>query len=146
ISTTRGVNSTFLCSKDSGLPDFVMEFELQRGLVGFTGANANYLFHCRDENLAITNFAGMRGLDNGFNCASSRLDGITTSILILGKKSTTYSAPRYNSVCPFCRPKPFTSVTVNPLTPNSESASRTSSNLNGLITASIFFMVVSLMH
>src|SRR5450755_3803410 len=77
--------------------------------------------------------------------ASSRLDGMTTSTLILGKKSTTYSAPRYNSVCPFCRPKPFTSVTVSPLTPNSESASRTSSNLNGLITASIFFIVVSLL-
>ena len=68
MSTTRGVNSTFLRSKDSGLPDFVMEFELQRGLVGFAGANANNLFHCRDENLAIANFTSMRGLDNGFNC------------------------------------------------------------------------------
>src|SRR5574340_619087 len=75
---------------------------------------------------------------------SSSPAGITTSTLILGRKSTTYSAPRYSSVCPFCRPKPFTSVTVRPLTPSSESASRTSSSLNGLMIASIFFMVCSL--
>jgi len=39
--------------------------ELQRGLVGFAGAYANNLFYGRDENLAITDLAGMRGLDNG---------------------------------------------------------------------------------
>ena len=41
--------------------------------------------------------------------------GMTTSNLIFGRKSTTYSAPRYRSVCPFCLPKPFTSLTVRPL-------------------------------
>jgi hypothetical protein len=41
-----------------------------------------------------------------------------TSTLILGRKSTTYSAPRYSSVWPFCRPKPLTSVTVMPETPD----------------------------
>src|SRR5712664_1252506 len=66
--------------------------------------------------------------------------GTTTSIFTLGRKSTTYSAPRYSSVWPFCRPNPFTSVTVSPVTPISERASRTSSSLNGFTIASIFFM------
>ena len=38
----------------------------------------------------------------------------TTSILILGTKSTVYSVPRYISVWPFWRPKPRTSVMVMP--------------------------------
>src|ERR1700749_4914066 len=64
----------------------------------------------------------------------------TTSILILGRKSITYSAPRYPSVCPFCRPKPLTSLTVIPVMPTSCSAFFTSSSLNGLMIASIFFI------
>jgi hypothetical protein len=36
---------------------------------------------------------------------------------VFGTKSTTYSAPRYSSVWPRWRPKPFTSVTVMPDTP-----------------------------
>src|SRR5215469_1078385 len=59
---------------------------------------------------------------------------------VLGTKSTTYSAPRYNSVCPRCRPNPFTSVTVMPDTPMSDSAARTSSSLNGLMIAVTSFM------
>ncbi len=65
-----------------------------------------------------------------------------TSIFTLGRKSTTYSAPRYSSVCPFWRPKPFTSVTVIPVTPRSASASRTSSSLNGLSTAMTIFILL----
>src|SRR3990167_109655 len=68
---------------------------------------------------------------------------MATSIFTLGRKSTTYSAPRYNSVCPFCRPKPLTSVTVIPCTPIAESASRTSSSLNGLMMAVTSFMSAS---
>ena len=71
---------------------------------------------------------------------SSWASSIATSTLILGRKSTTYSAPRYNSVWPFCRPKPFTSVTVIPCTPISERASRTSSSLKGLMIAVTIFM------
>src|SRR5258706_3823653 len=67
-----------------------------------------------------------------------------TSTLTLGRKSTTYSAPRYNSVCPFWRPNPFTSVTVRPVTPSSDNASRTSSSLNGLMIASTFFIAILL--
>src|SRR6266496_5874994 len=65
--------------------------------------------------------------------------GTTTSTFTLGRKSTTYSSPRYSSVCPFCRPKPLTSATVRPVTPISESATFTSSSLNGLMMASTFF-------
>src|SRR6185437_14565519 len=57
-----------------------------------------------------------------------------------GTKSTTYSAPRYNSVWPRWRPKPLTSVTVIPETPMSDSAARTSSSLNGLMIAVTSFM------
>src|SRR5438105_15431205 len=64
----------------------------------------------------------------------------TTSILSLGRKSITYSAPRYTSVWPFCRPKPLTSLTVIPVMPTSCSAFFTSSNLNGLMIASTFFI------
>jgi diguanylate cyclase (GGDEF)-like protein len=63
-----------------------------------------------------------------------------TSSLILGRKSTTYSAPRYSSVWPFWRPKPLTSVAVMPATPASASASRTSSSLNGLMIAMTIFI------
>src|SRR5690606_15951771 len=72
--------------------------------------------------------------------ASTMAAGNTTSTRILGRKSTTYSAPRYSSVWPFCRPKPLTSVTVSPLTPISASASRTSSSLNGLMIAATNFI------
>src|SRR3970282_1119412 len=71
---------------------------------------------------------------------ATRSSGTMISILSLGRKSTTYSAPRYSSVCPFCRPNPLTSETVIPWTPMSFRASFTSSSLNGLMMASIFFM------
>ena len=72
--------------------------------------------------------------------ASSRSSVTTVSILILGRKSTTYSAPRYSSVWPYCRSKPFTSVTVMPDTPACDKDSRTSSSLNGRMMAVISFM------
>src|ERR1700677_4343133 len=59
---------------------------------------------------------------------------------VFGTKSTTYSAPRYSSVCPRCRPNPFTSVTVMPETPISDNAARTSSSLKGLMIAVTSFM------
>src|SRR5205807_6762858 len=67
--------------------------------------------------------------------------GTTTSILILGMKSIVYSPPRYSSVCPFWRPKPRTSDTVMPTTPMPVSASFTSSSLNVLMIALIFFIL-----
>ena len=61
---------------------------------------------------------------------ASALSSLTaTSIFVLGKKSTTYSDPLYNSVWPFCLPNPFTSVIVKPVTPTSDKASLTSSSL-----------------
>ena len=41
---------------------------------------------------------------------------------------------------PFWRPKPFTSVTAIPPIPSSDNARWTASSLNGLMTASIFFI------
>src|SRR2546425_9169545 len=67
----------------------------------------------------------------------------TTSTFILGRKSTVYSPPRYISVWPFWRPKPRTSLTVMPMMPAPVSASFTSSSLNGLMIASIFFIAGS---
>ena len=72
--------------------------------------------------------------------SGARPSGTTTSSWTFGSRSTTYSAPRYSSVCPFCRPKPRTSVRVMPSTPTLVSASFTSSSLNGLITTWSFFM------
>src|SRR5258708_7865885 len=69
--------------------------------------------------------------------------GTTISILILGTKSTTYALPRYTSDLPPVRPNPFTSVTVMPWTSTSLRAVLTSSSLNGLMMASIFFMATS---
>src|SRR4029077_16040200 len=71
---------------------------------------------------------------------STRSLRTATSMRVFGTKSTTYSAPRYNSVWPRWRPKPLTSVTVMPETPMSDSAARTSSSLNGLIMAVTSFM------
>src|SRR5512143_3915006 len=71
---------------------------------------------------------------------SAMSSAMAASIFTLGRKSTTYSAPRYSSVWPFWRPKPLTSVTVMPCTPTADSASRTSSSLNGLMIAVISFM------
>src|SRR5208337_1023364 len=65
--------------------------------------------------------------------------GTTTSTLILGTKSTSYSVPRYISVWPFWRPKPRTSVTVMPATPHSVRAALTSSSLKWRMIASTFF-------
>src|SRR5687768_6695887 len=72
---------------------------------------------------------------------STRSSATAASIFTLGRKSTTYSAPRYSSVWPFCRPKPLTSVTVMPCTPMAESDSRTSSSLKGLMMAVTSFML-----
>src|SRR5499433_3434721 len=74
---------------------------------------------------------------------STSASGTTSSTLTLGRKSMVYSDPRYSSVCPFWRPKPRTSVTVMPMMPSSVSASLTSSSLNGLMIASIFFIETS---
>jgi len=64
-----------------------------------------------------------------FNDLRYKVVGAMNLDLHLGRKSTTYSAPRYSSVWPFCLPKPFTSATVIPWTPMAFKASLTSSSL-----------------
>ena len=73
---------------------------------------------------------------------STSLSFTTTSIFTLGMKSTTYSAPRYVSLCPFCRPKPRTSATVIPSILAATRAALTSSSLKCRMMASTFFMRV----
>jgi hypothetical protein len=73
-----------------------------------------------DEDLAVADLAGTRRLDDRVDRVSTASSATTISIFTLGRKSTTYSAPRYSSVCPFWRPKPLTSVTVRPETPISD--------------------------
>src|SRR5579859_5402986 len=68
----------------------------------------------------------------------------TTSTLTLGTRSIVYSAPRYCSLWPFCRPKPRTSVTVRPWMPAWVRAVLTSSSLYGLMIASTNFISVLL--
>src|ERR1700716_851103 len=64
---------------------------------------------------------------------STSSSSTTMSMRVLGTKSMVYSAPRYTSVWPRWRPKPWTSLTVSPCTPSSLSASFTSSSLKGLM-------------
>jgi hypothetical protein len=84
---------------------------LDRVAVALAGADAQRGFDGDDENLAVADAAGLRGggdrLDHAIGEASS---STTTSSFTLGRKSTTYSAPRYSSVWPFWRPKPLASV------------------------------------
>ena len=68
---------------------------LDGGLVGLAGADAHDVLDRGDEDLAVADLAGARGLHDGLDrrrrpCSSAT----TTSIFTLGRKSTTYSAPR----------------------------------------------------
>ena len=88
---------------------------------------------------AIPTANGWEDPDTGELYASG---GFTTEEidLFFGRKSIVYSAPLYNSVCPFCLPKPLTSVIVIPEIPISSRDALTSSTLNGLIIAVTNFM------
>src|SRR5690606_20991405 len=76
---------------------------------------------------------------------AASISSTSTSSLIFGRNSTVYSAPRYTSVWPFCRPYPCTSPTVMPVTPRACSASLTASSWCGLITAVTSFIFNSSM-
>jgi hypothetical protein len=75
-----------------------------------------------NENLAIADLAGIGGFFD-------RLDSLIKNVVLDGRFG------------PFCRPNPLTSVTVMPCTPMADNASRTSSSLNGLMTALTSFML-----
>ena len=67
----------------------------ERVVVGFAGADAHDLIDGGDENLPVADLAGPGaggdGLDRRRRAISLRT---ATSILILGRKFTAYSAPR----------------------------------------------------
>jgi len=66
------------------------------------GADADDLFDAGHEDFAIADLAGLRSLLGWLRAPGQHVGTlIAASSLILGRKSTTYSAPRYSSVCPF---------------------------------------------
>ena len=68
-----------------------------------------------DPDLAVTDLAGTGGLDQTAATTRSTSPSSTRiSIRTFGTKSIVYSAPRYTSVWPRWRPKPWTSDTVSP--------------------------------
>ena len=68
---------------------------LERVDVGLAGADAHRLIDRGDENLAVADLAGLGGRRRSLRrpCRRDRI-GTATSIRILGRKFTAYSAPR----------------------------------------------------
>ena len=68
---------------------------LDRVGAGFAGADADGFLDIEDENLAVADAARARSLlDRLDGALDQRSSGTTISIFTLGRKSTTYSAPR----------------------------------------------------
>ena len=63
-------------------------------LVELAGADPHDVLDLRDEDLAVADLAGLGGLDDRVDAALGLASLTTTSIFTLGRKSTTYSAPR----------------------------------------------------
>ena len=61
---------------------------------GFAGSDADDLDDVGDEDLAVADAAGAGGRLDGLDGGGELKSSTTTSILIFGRKSTTYSAPR----------------------------------------------------
>ena len=87
------------------------------GVTTLTSTNSDRVVDARHENLAVADATGMRRLRIASTAFSTISSSMTSSSFTFGRKSTTYSAPRYSSVWPFCRPKPLASRTVMPLRP-----------------------------
>jgi hypothetical protein len=109
---------------------------------GFAGPDADDLFEIENEDLAVADLAGTCRLLDGFDDLIDlvALDG-GLDLHFRQKVDDILGAPVQLGM-PFCRPKPFTSVTVMPCTPMADRASRTSSSLNGLMMAVTNFMSV----
>jgi hypothetical protein len=88
--------------------------DLDGVVAGLAGADADGFVDRGDEDLAVADPAGLGRVLDRLDRLSSNSSASTTSTFTFGRKSTTYSAPRYSSVCPFCRPKPLASMTVIP--------------------------------
>ena len=68
---------------------------LEGVVVRFTGPDAHRVLDRRNEDLAVADLAGFRGaLDRSEGLVHLGAAATTTSILILGRKLTAYSAPR----------------------------------------------------
>ena len=60
----------------------------------FFGADPHRLIDGGHEDFAVADFAGAGGLNDGADGGVDLVSGNTSSILILGRKSTVYSLPR----------------------------------------------------
>ena len=116
----------------------------ERGLTGLAGADADDLLERLHEDLAVADLAGAGRLLDGPRRPGRRRrrpPRLRSSPWAGSRRRTRRRGrARYG---PFCRPKPLTSVTVRPWMPMADSASRTSSSLNGLMTAVMSFMRAS---
>ena len=116
---------------------------LNRCLICFSGTYSRYLFDIRYKDLAITDLAGTRDVDDGLeNAIHQFLENDYFDFYFWQKIYDVFGAAIELGMA-FCLPKPLTSVTVSPVMPISLSASHTSSSLKGLMIASIFFTVRS---
>ena len=67
---------------------------LDREFAFFFSPDSDRLVDGGDEDFAVSDFACPRGLDDAANGGLDLVSGSTSSILILGRKSTVYSLPR----------------------------------------------------
>ena len=111
--------------------------DLDRRLVGLACADAHHVLDRGDEDLAVADFPGARRSRRSRSRLGSRRPRPRSSPSAGSRRRTRRHG---RARCGPWRPNPLTSVTVRPVTPTSESASRTSSSLNGFTIASIFFM------
>ena len=103
-------------------------------------ANPQYGLDRTDENLPIADLASLRRTHDGLDRVLGIGVGHDDFELQLRQKVHRVFAAAVDLRVPFCRPKPLTSTTVMPSTPMPVRASFTSSNLKGLMMASIFFI------
>jgi len=109
----------FLCVHDGASRGGIMERRRAAirsdGVVpALAGADADDFLHVGDEDLPVADPARPRRLLDELDHLGDEVVRDDDLQFDLGRKSTTYSAPRYSSVWPFCRPNPLTSETVIP--------------------------------
>jgi len=102
-----------------------------------SGPDPDHLLEIVDEDLPVADLPVPAAVRIRSTTAGDELVVHCASILTLGMKSTTYSAPRYTSVCPFCV-RPLHLEERHPGHAHLVERLLHSSSLNGLMIASIF--------
>ena len=112
----------------------------QRRVVRFPGADADHAPDVGDEDLAVAYFAGLRSLDDRLDDLIQKIASDGNLDARLGHEINDVLRAAIKLRVAALPAKPFTSVTVMPETPMSDSAARTSSSLKGLMIAVTSFM------